>query len=128
MATFTELGRQAYRDGLSPVIADNPVTRDLWPSVPAAQHRQAIRDYADGWAAEQRETNPAAALESEIRATEERIEFLTQQISRETHARALTRLRNDRQAARERLDQLVAAAPNPDRRMSTRPPTKENQS
>jgi hypothetical protein len=103
---FVEVGRQAYRDGLSHVIADNPVMRDLWPSVPAAQHRQVIRDYADGWAAEQRETNPAEALAAKVAETERQIERLSDQIAKTTHARHLARLKRDRDEARARLAQL----------------------
>lgn len=105
---FVETGRQAYREGLTDVIADNPRMRELWPSIPATQHRQVIRDYADGWKAEQRETNPVEALTEDAQATERLIASLDREIATTRHARRLATLKRNRGEAGQQLARLVA--------------------
>lgn len=104
---FVQMGRQAYRDGLTRVIADNPATRELWPSIPTAQHRDAIRDYAEGWKAEQRETNPVEALTEAVRAAEREIASLTREIETTRHARRLATLKRTRAEVEQNRSRLV---------------------
>jgi hypothetical protein len=104
---FVEIGRQAYRNGEPFIAADSDTGREALITLPRGSQAAAAREYADGWRAQQRETNPAEYLTGEVQTAERLVQSLTALIGKTTHARHLRRLRADREQAEQNLSRLV---------------------
>ncbi|MFD7161732.1 hypothetical protein ACFV9C_44605 [Kribbella sp. NPDC059898] len=104
---LTEIGRRAYRNGETRVAADSQTGRQALMTLPSGSQAAAAREYAEGWRAEQQETNPVEYLTELCRATEDEIAVYTEEIRTTRHKRRLTRLERNRSDAREKLSRLA---------------------
>ena len=107
MTNFTEIGRQAYRNGETRIAADSTTGREALMTLPRGSQAEAAREYYDGWKAEQMAADAVEALTEAVQEAEKLVKALDEEIDTTRHARRLATLKRDRGDAERKLSRLV---------------------